>query len=97
MKLIFIVICLTLALVAYPFLRLWASMRSMRRGVRRAQQQARNAYNQPEKQGRVLNDVEEDAEFETIDTPRTQSSQSTPHTHFPTEDQVTDAEFEEVK
>lgn len=90
---------LLLGIVLYPLVRIWLMMRRMRRGLRRVRQQSysdhSHGYNDDTtQQSRVLSDVEEDAEWECVDAPRVEVEHTT---HVITEEQITDAEFEEVK
>ena len=89
-----------LIIIALPLFLLWNVIFGVRRGLRRTQQQygygsrqRQQVQPEPDTQGKVLNRIEEDAEFEEVDGPR--QPIETP-TSVPQEDQITDAEFEEV-
>ncbi len=93
------ILLVILFIILYPIVKLWLMMRGVRNGLRQTQQQGygANGYGyQPEpeqQQGKVLSDVEEDAEFETVEGPRREIDRPS---RVETEDQVTDAEFEEI-
>lgn len=87
--------------IALPVFILWRMMHSVRNGLRKTQQRGfrGNGYGyqqepEPEQpQGKVFSDIEEDVEFEAVEGPRREVEQPTRIEH---EDQVTDAEFEEI-
>lgn len=85
-----------------PVFIAWSMMHRLRNKLRKTQQQSfrGNGYGyqqepEPEQpQGKVFSDIEEDVEFESVEGPRREVEQPTRIEH---EDQVTDAEFEEIK
>lgn len=85
--------------LALPVFFFWQMMRRMRKGMRKTKQQGfgGNGYGYHQEseqpQGKVLSDIEEDAEFESVEGPRREIEHLTRVEH---EDQVTDAEFEEI-
>lgn len=87
--------------LALPAFLFWHMVHRLRKGLRKTQQQGfgNTGYNyQPEPepeqpQGKVFSDVEEDAEFESVEGPRHEIEHPTRVEH---EDQITDAEFEEI-
>lgn len=88
--------------LALPVIFFWQMARRVRKGLRNTQRQGfgGNGYSrqqEPESeqpQGKVLSDVEEDAEFENVEGPRREIERPSRIEH---EEQITDAEFEEVK
>ena len=106
-----ILLILFLLFIVVPLVRAWFFMRRVRKEVEKAQKDMFDAFNgyqqqaqkahgkqQPEEaqqQGRTFSDEGEYAEFETIDTPRREPQQPSRRT-TPHEDQITDAEFEEL-
>lgn len=100
-----ILIILLLIFIGYPLFKAWLFMHRMRKQMQQAQQQMEDMFrnasqrensNDDEEYSntRVFSDEGEDAEFETVDTPRKEIE---PKTTYPQENQITDAEFEEIK
>lgn len=79
-----------------PAFIIWKMMRSVRKNLRKTQQQSssrQQRYEPEPTQGRVFSDIEEDVEFESVEGPRVEVERPT---YVKQEDQITDAEFEEV-
>lgn len=103
MKILLFIILLIFGL---PALFVWYMGRKLKNTLQKARQQqygarGNNSNNgsgyhreEPEHQGRVFSDIEEDAEFEAVEGPRREMESPTRVEH---EEQVTDAEFEEIK
>lgn len=96
LKLLFFII---LIIIALPLIFFWQLLFRVRNGLRRTDQRAYGGNTRQQQQvnephePKVLNRIEEDAEFEEVSGPRQEVE--TP-SHVEIEDQVTDAEFEEV-
>ncbi len=96
---------LVILIIAIPAVMMWLFMHRIRKGLRRTGRQDGNqresgygyAYQGTtgrRTEGKVLSDVEEDAEFEEVnDAPRQESVR---RCHVEREEQITDAEFEEI-
>lgn len=100
---------LVILIIAIPAVMMWSFMRRVKNSLRRTGRQDGNqrasgygygqsgayqgtAARKPE--GKVLSDIEEDAEFEEVDdAPRQETVQ---RRQVEREEQITDAEFEEI-
>lgn len=100
---LFVVLGVIIALILLPVIKMWLWVRKLRRKVDNmrqdgSSQKRRNnssaGYEHAQNTGKVLNEAEEDAEFETVTGPRQESDN---HIDVVREEQVTDAEFEEIK